>query len=730
MLPVRTLAVATLAAALGFQGAPAGAQAPAAPSAATLRALYFQQDYAGALAAGRALLADRNAPPEAVAWLVASMAADGRVDDARAAADALERRHVGDGWANFARAIARVPPSGFAGEALTFAARARAGGLDPEMVWLHATVYHRTHSPARAVALLDSLAALGIGSPELLVLRGELEAARALDRGEGTPARALGTFDAALRVDSGTVSAWLGRARMLEATGSTSGAYEALRRARDLAPLSVPVHVAFWRAALARADVPVDSARREVQADAASLQRARPGWASTLRAQGRLFRMLGESARADSVEAELTARHAGSFEAEDLALERLERAPEVGRSGVDSAAAAAERKARLWEFVSAPGRHPASLARAYAALLELAHRDTTVAGADMSRIAEGIDRYGAPDPRRRFWPVVLLLAERHGDPSLTETLARQIPAHVAAEDRAILVMSPDTSLVARIRLGERADAEGQARLHDALGWLRLGQDRLEDADGEMKKAQRELGDDPVILFHAARLAERRDQPDEAEQLYVRALTQDGAAAEPRIDSALRALYARRHGSLAGFDTVVAAARARQREARRTHVLSERMRSPRKAPAFRLARLEGGTYSSDELRGKVAIVNFWGTWCPPCREELPLIQRLYQKYRSDPGVALVTIDYDPDPRAVRPFVAARRLGFPVLLDDGFATRNIRGFPTTWFVDRDGRIAYELRGLRVGELDDMVEQLVWRIESLRDTAGTAQKAAPAR
>ncbi len=707
------------------------AQAPDSAGAAALRAFYFRRDYAGALAVGGRLLEDRKAEPAAVAWLVASMAADGRADDARAAAEALARRHVDEGWSDFARAAARLPAQGPAAETLPLATRARQSApWDPDFVWLHATAYLRNRSPARAQALLDSLAAQGIGSPQLLVLRGEIEAARAFGYArDGVPARALGTFDAALRVDSTCVSAWLGRARVLEQTGPPAGAYEAFRRARELAPLSAPIHEAFWQAALARPDVPEDSARAEVLADAALLARARPGWASTLQAQAALFRLLGMSARADSVESELATRFPGSLEMEALALSQLEqRAAELARTApADSTAPRANLRRRLLEFAAAPGRRPASLARAYAALFALARRDSTAPAEEVNRITEGVARYGSPDPRARFAPVVLLLAER-GDTAQALRLARDIPAHVQAEDRAILLAAPDTSLAARIRLGRGADAEGEARQHDALGWIRLRQGRLDVAEGELKKALKELRDDPVVLYHAAVLAERQQRPDSAEKLYVRALTQEGAAAEPRIDAGLRALYARAHGSLAGYDTLVAAAHARRLEGRRTAILAERLKNPRKLPAFRLDRLEGGSFSSDELKGKIAIVNFWGTWCPPCREELPLVQRLYQKYRSDPDVVLVTIDQDADPRAVRHFLATRRLGFPVLIDDGLARRSIRGFPTTWFVDRDGRIAYDLLGLRIGEDDDVLQQLTWRIESLRDTSTAALKAAP--
>ncbi|HEX9109375.1 MAG TPA: redoxin domain-containing protein, partial [Longimicrobiales bacterium] len=132
-----------------------------------------------------------------------------------------------------------------------------------------------------------------------------------------------------------------------------------------------------------------------------------------------------------------------------------------------------------------------------------------------------------------------------------------------------------------------------------------------------------------------------------------------------------------------------------REAIRMNLLGRRIRKPKPLASSRLARLEGGTFSSDELKGKIAVVNFWGLWCAPCVEEIPQVERLYRRYSAD----------------------------PVLLDDGYSRGRVNGWPTTWFVDREGRIAYRVEGATVGMVNDdaIVQQMVWRVESLRDTDG---------
>ena len=148
--------------------------------------------------------------------------------------------------------------------------------------------------------------------------------------------------------------------------------------------------------------------------------------------------------------------------------------------------------------------------------------------------------------------------------------------------------------------------------------------------------------------------------------------------------------------------------------RRKRVLAERIAKARVAPSFKLKTLDGKSVSLDDLKGKVAVVNFWGVWCGWCVREMPEFQKLAAKYAHDAHVRVLTIDNDQNPEQVRKFMRDKKYTFAVLLDDGFVGKNsITSFPTTWFLDKQGRIAFDKRGAS----DKLLEEFSWRVEALR-------------
>jgi len=180
--------------------------------------------------------------------------------------------------------------------------------------------------------------------------------------------------------------------------------------------------------------------------------------------------------------------------------------------------------------------------------------------------------------------------------------------------------------------------------------------------------------------------------------------------------ALAEKYKASHGGKAdGLDAWIAKLKpVEDAVTRKTKVLAERTKEPRPAPKFALKTLDGRSVSLEELRGKIAIVNFWGVWCGWCVVELPDLQKLVAKYAKDPNVRILTIDNDGDISIVKKFMAEKKYDFPVLLDDGYVSANgINSFPTTWFLDPQGRIAFNKRGAS----DKLEEEFTWRIEALK-------------
>jgi thiol-disulfide isomerase/thioredoxin len=120
-----------------------------------------------------------------------------------------------------------------------------------------------------------------------------------------------------------------------------------------------------------------------------------------------------------------------------------------------------------------------------------------------------------------------------------------------------------------------------------------------------------------------------------------------------------------------------------------------------APALALRDTEGRTHDLAAYRGKVVLVNFWATWCEPCRQEMPSIQRLRDRLAGKPFAVLAVNVDEPDAR-VRRFLEQTALDLPILMDpDKVVTRRwgVRVLPVTFLVGPDGRVRYRL----VGDLD---------------------------
>ena len=129
--------------------------------------------------------------------------------------------------------------------------------------------------------------------------------------------------------------------------------------------------------------------------------------------------------------------------------------------------------------------------------------------------------------------------------------------------------------------------------------------------------------------------------------------------------------------------------------------------------FTLGSLDDGFVSLEDYDGEVIIMNFWATWCPPCRAEMPGINRFYQAHKDD-GLVVLAINEEESAEVVRPFIQANNLSFPVLLDsEGRVAQqySTRSFPTTFIIDRDGVIQHVQTGeISEAELETIVLPLL--------------------
>src|ERR1700712_3485349 len=130
-----------------------------------------------------------------------------------------------------------------------------------------------------------------------------------------------------------------------------------------------------------------------------------------------------------------------------------------------------------------------------------------------------------------------------------------------------------------------------------------------------------------------------------------------------------------------------------------------------APDFTLRTMGGPNMRLQEQRGRVVMINFWATWCGPCRQEMPQLSKLYDKYRAS-GFVLMGVNVDDDSRNAAEVAGKLRVSFPVLLDtDKTVSKlyDLSTMPSTVIIDRDGKVRYIHRGYMNGYEDTYEKQI---------------------
>ncbi len=131
-----------------------------------------------------------------------------------------------------------------------------------------------------------------------------------------------------------------------------------------------------------------------------------------------------------------------------------------------------------------------------------------------------------------------------------------------------------------------------------------------------------------------------------------------------------------------------------------------------APDFELPNLGGAPVKLSDYRGNVIVLNFWATWCGPCRAELPTLKGIWEK--GQPGLLVIGVDAGETRNDVAAFASLNGLEYPVLLDQAMSVARayeVQTIPATFVIDRDGVIRHRRRGaIKPGELDLAIKALL--------------------
>ena len=130
-----------------------------------------------------------------------------------------------------------------------------------------------------------------------------------------------------------------------------------------------------------------------------------------------------------------------------------------------------------------------------------------------------------------------------------------------------------------------------------------------------------------------------------------------------------------------------------------------------APGFQLNSSLGKPVSLSDLKGQVVLINFWASWCGPCRQEMPILNQLFQSYQAA-GFTLIGVNVEPNAADAQKFLKATPVSFPILFDPTSAVSmlyQVSGMPSTVIVDRNGKIRYVHHGYKPGDEGEYLNQI---------------------
>lgn len=188
----------------------------------------------------------------------------------------------------------------------------------------------------------------------------------------------------------------------------------------------------------------------------------------------------------------------------------------------------------------------------------------------------------------------------------------------------------------------------------------------------------------------------------------------------RLMSNYATAYRSVHGSDAGLQESIRAAEAAAATALSEKLSKERINKP--AADFTLKNLDGSVVKLSNLRGKIVVIDFWATWCGPCIQSFPYLQKVYDKHKGDADIVILAVNTWESKTGkdledqVRDFMAKNKYSFPVLFDEGFVDKyGVEGIPTKFIVDQKGMIQFKDIGFGGGE--EMMQKMEMQFELLR-------------
>ena len=666
-----------------------------------IQALYFARDYESGAEIGDRLARKFPANTEIKAWFILNMARAGKAKEALQLAEKLSEKNKEDIWILFALANAYIR-NAQADKALPISEKLLAlAPENEEIIFLYSNTLLTKKEYAKALEFLNKNASRTNDKARLETLKAELYYRR------NEKDKSFAGYAQAQKLNPKDVNALYAAGLYLNYDKRSAEALPLLKRAVALSPRVFHIREQYWESLYQGQPKKTQEQRKtDVAANINAYLQVRPATAKILEGVAFHYQKLELPVRQKAIENALLAKFPQTPEAEKIVMYRLRRFDYYTKDKKIDELKKAEYVKKQWEFINRPKHFNQSyVGEVYTNLLHVLRDDKKVSDAEYLKIADRAVNFDGLDFASPYPTIASGLIQR----GLYADAEKFAEAGLKKFDTKLSEAKKDEQNIAYLEFREIPD---RARILNLIGEALLKQKKHEKAEKVLLESTATSKEYNYGFKLLGELYENTNQLEKAEDFYISYFAFMNLE-KPNYDS-LKNIYQKRKGSADGFENYLENVKKIEKTKRRELVVSKRNKEPKDLVAFNLKTLDGKSFSSDDLKGKVVVINIWATWCGPCVKEMPELQQLYKKYQADKDIAVITIDSLEELATIKKFMVDKKYDFPVLLSgDYFSTVPVNAYPTTWFIDKQGKIAYT----KIGYSKNLLEEFDWRIEELK-------------
>lgn len=668
---------------------------------AQLKEFYNLRDFETGYNFGKKTVEKSPENLELQAWFILNFA-HYEPDEAVIYSENLAERHKDQIWMDFANAYALIRV-GKSKEALSLAEKIlKVAPENEDFIFLKASALSELDKNDEGLNWLSKSSKDIKDKSKLLVFRAEFLYYKAKTekdkKAEELAKESFENFAEARKINPLNVNAFFYSGFYLNREKRYAEAAQVLKTAIRLSPRSIPVRREFWKAILEGKSEAVSSEKKkQLNAAISEFLKINSNSPKTLYAVYTTYQNAGMNTEKAATENLLLKKFPFSSEAEKFLVNKIYNLAYDENNSKISARKNSQIIKMCLEFINRPKHfNLESLGRIYTNLFSFSKDDQSFTNRDFLKYAAKAAT-AKPSIGSDFYPNLV-----YG------LLGRNLLT--AAENYARLGVKATEEA-----LKDRYDSIKDETVRDdfteatrnnmlgALGKVLFKQKKYDEAEALLIKTEsfQNLGE---MYFEQGKY-------EKAEDAYISYLA--SAFKQDEAWKVIKDYYKKRNGSLIGYEEFEEKVKKLETVKRRDKIIAEKISQSKTVLPFSLKDIAGKPLNFEDVKGKIIVINFWGTWCQPCVVEMPEFQLLYKKYADDKDVAIITIAQD-DLENVKKFMSEKKYEFSVLMGENYLSQvGVNIYPTTWFVDKSGKIVY----VKIGNSPKLLEEFVWRIEALR-------------